>query len=128
MAQRKPEAPAIDQIVQLVGALSSVEHDHVVFALTQRWAKPDDRQPWDKDRQVTEDRLDEVAQIERLVRELADTLTPHEQDELLEELKLVWLRRAIHDGEESAKQQGTIPADEVFDRLEAKYQRMKAGE
>src|SRR5262249_40270693 len=96
------------------------------YGLTQRWEKPDQRQPWDRDKLVTEARRDAVAQIELRITELAETLTPHEQDELLEELKLVWLRRGIRDGEETARKDGTIPAEEVFDRLKAKYERMKA--
>jgi hypothetical protein len=126
MAQQKPEPTTIDEIVQLIGALPSVEHDHVVHELTELWGKPDQRQPWDRDKLVTADRQDKVAQVSRRVRALADTLTPHEQDELLEELKLVWIRRAVRDGEESARKHGTIPAEQVLNRLEAKYKRIKA--
>lgn len=111
MAQRKQEPTAIDQIVHLIGPLSAVEHDHIVHGLTQSWGKPDQRQPWDRDKVVAEDRRDRVAQIERRVRALVETLVPDEQDELLEELKLVWLRRALAEAEESKKKHGTIPAD-----------------
>jgi hypothetical protein len=117
MAQRKSEPTAIDEIVQLIAHLSSVEHDHVVHGLTQRWGKQDQRQPWDRDKVVAEDRREKVAQIERRVSALAETLLADEQDELLEELKLVWLRRAIDDAEESKEKYGTIPAEEVFAEL-----------
>ena len=117
MAQRKPDSTAIDEIVHLIAPLSSIEHDHVVHGLTERWGKPDQRQPWDRDKIVAEDRRDKVAQIVRRVTALAETLIPDEQDELLEELKLVWLRRALDEAEESKKKHGTIPAKEVFAEL-----------
>jgi len=117
MAQRKSEPTAIDEIVHLIAPLSSVEHDHVVHRLTERWEKPDQRQPWDRDKVVAEDRRDKVAQIERRVTALAETFIPDEQDELLEELKLVWLRRALDEAEESKRKHGTIPAEEVFAEL-----------
>ena len=119
MAQRKPDP--IDEIVQLIAPLSSVEHDHVVHSLTQQWGKPDQRQPWDKDKPITKGRRGHIAQIERRVKALAETLAAQEQDELLEELKLVWLRRALEEGEESLRKHGGIPAEEVFSRLRAKY-------
>jgi len=126
MAQRKPEPTAIDETVRLIVPLSAVEHDHIVHGLTQRWGKPDQRQPWDRNKLVTEDRRDKIAQLEFRVAALTEDLTPDQQDELLEELKLVWLRRALREGEESARKYGTIPAEEVFAELQAKYERMKA--
>jgi hypothetical protein len=117
MAQRKSEPTAIDEIVRMIAPLSAVEHDHVVYGLTEQWGKPDPRQPWDRDKVVAEDRRDKVAQVERRVTALAETLIPDEQEELLEELKLVWLRRALDEAEESKKKHGTIPAEEVFAEL-----------
>lgn len=117
MAQRKSDPTAIDEIVQVIAPLSSVEHDHIVHGLTQKWGKPDQRQPWDRDKVITEDRHDKIAQIERTVMSLAETLATEEQDELLEELKLVWLRRALHEGEESLRKHGGIPAEQVFTEL-----------
>ncbi len=52
------------------------------------------------------------------VLKLADQLTPEEQEQLVEQLKLQWLRRALEDGEESLKRNGGIPADEVFAELQ----------
>jgi hypothetical protein len=56
------------------------------------------------------------------VLKLADKLTPDEQEALLNELKPVWLRLAIREGEESSGLHGCIPAEEVFAELE---QRLK---
>ncbi len=117
MAQRKSEPTAIDEIVHLIAPLRSIEHDHVVHRLTERWGMPDQRQPWDRDKVVAEDRRDKVAQVEHRVTALAETLISDEHDELLEELKLVWLRRALDEAEESKKRHGTIPAEEVFAEL-----------
>lgn len=60
------------------------------------------------------------------VLKLAEQLAPAEQEKLVDELKLAWLRRAIAEGEESYRKHGGIPAEEVFDRLREKYERMKA--
>ncbi len=49
---------------------------------------------------------------------LVNQLTPEEQDKLVDELKLGWLRRAIAEGEESIKQHRTRDAEEVFSPLE----------
>lgn len=54
------------------------------------------------------------------VLKLVENLTPEAQEHLVEEMKLQWLRRAIDYGEESLKQHGGIPAEEVFRRLEAR--------
>lgn len=51
------------------------------------------------------------------VLKLVKHLTPEAQEELVQEMKLQWLRNAIEEGEDSLKQ-GGIPAEEVFRRLE----------
>lgn len=124
-AQRKPEDTAIDQIVQLLIPLSADEHDHVVNEMESSWGKTGQREPWWHSKPLVEDRRDFVLETQQKVLALAERLKPDEQGELLEELKLVWLRRALRQGEESLKKQGGIPADEVFERLQAKYKRMK---
>lgn len=51
----------------------------------------------------------------RLVDQLE--LSPDEQDQLIDEIKLRWLRRALKEGEESLRRSGGIPAEKVFRRL-----------
>lgn len=62
------------------------------------------------------------------VLKLADQLTPEEQEQLVEEMKLQWLRRALDEGEESIRQHGTRPAEEVFAELKERYERRKASQ
>lgn len=62
------------------------------------------------------------------VLKLADQLTPEEQEQLVEEMKLQWLRRALDEGEESVRQHGTRPAEEVFAELKERYERRKASQ
>ncbi len=56
------------------------------------------------------ERIDEILK-------LVDQLTPEEHDQLVEEMKLQWLRRALDEGEESSRQHGTRPAEEVLTEL-----------
>lgn len=51
------------------------------------------------------------------VLKLAHQLTPEEQEQLVEQMKLQWLRRALEEGEESLKLHGGIPAEEVLAEL-----------
>lgn len=60
--------------------------------------------------------------IDEIMR-LVDGLSVDEQEELIEEMKLHWLRRALDEGEESIRQYGTLPAEEVFAELRARYRR-----
>jgi hypothetical protein len=61
----------------------------------------------------------EKVSFEEVLR-LVDLLSPVEQDRLLEEMKLQWLRRALEEGEESLKRHGGLPAEEVFRQLQEK--------
>ncbi len=60
------------------------------------------------------------------VLKLVENLTPEAQEQLVGEMKLQWLRKAMDEAEESIKQHGTIPAEKVFARLEERYKRRKA--
>ncbi|GEM_PF-856095 len=60
------------------------------------------------------------------ILKLVDALTSEEHDQLVEEMKLQWLRKAMDESEESIKQHGTIPGEEVFTRLEERYKRKSA--
>lgn len=113
MAQQKPERTLIDEIIRLVYPLTPQEHDDLVAQMKRRWAEGNQQLRFS---------IPECQQAFNL----AEQLVPAEQEQLLEELKLVWLRRALDEGEESLRQHGGIPANEVFDRLQAKYERMKA--
>jgi hypothetical protein len=115
MAQRKPERTLIDEIIRLVYPLTPEEHDELVQQMKRQWAEGAANNQLRFSRAESQKALN-----------LAGQLTPKEQAELLDELKLVWLRRALDEGEESLRQHGGIPAEEVFDRLQAKYERMKA--
>lgn len=59
------------------------------------------------------------------VLKLADQLTPEEQEQLVEQMKLHWLRRALAEGEESYKRHGGIPAEEVFRRLRDRHEQFR---
>jgi hypothetical protein len=59
------------------------------------------------------------------VLKLASQLTSEDQDELVEQLKLQWLRRALDEGEESIRQHGTLPAEEVFAQLEERNAKLR---
>jgi hypothetical protein len=60
------------------------------------------------------------------VLKLVENLTPEAQEQLVRDMKLQWLRKAMDEAEESIKQHGTIPAEQVFARLEERYKRRKA--
>lgn len=118
MAQQKQEDSTIDQIVQLVYPLSAEEHDSVVDKIRLHWHLPDEpREPWAQQNELSEDRRKIVFETERKVLKLVDRLAAGDQEKLLDELKLVWLRRAVDEGEESLRIDGGIPADEVFAEL-----------
>lgn len=69
----------------------------------------------------------ERVSFEELLR-LVDQLSPEEQDHLAEEMKLQRLRRALEEGEESLKQQGGIPAEEVFRLLHERNAQFRLNE
>lgn len=60
------------------------------------------------------------------VLKLVDQLTPEEQEQLVEEVKLQWLRRELGKAEESLERGEGIPADQVFAELKERYERRKA--
>lgn len=119
MAQRKQEDSTINQIVQLVYPLSAEEHDRVVDEMRLHWHLPAElREPWAQQKELPEERREIVLETERKVLKLAERLSPGEKEKLFDELKLVWLRRAVDEGEESLRLHGGIPAEEVFAELE----------
>jgi hypothetical protein len=59
---------------------------------------------------------DEKATLHQVL-ELADQLSPEEQEQLVEEMKLHWLRRAVDEGEQSSRLHGTRPVEEVMAEL-----------
>lgn len=61
------------------------------------------------------------------VLKLVENFTPAAQEQLVEEMKLRWLRRAIEEGEASLDQRGGIPSDNVFRRLEERNARYRKG-
>lgn len=61
---------------------------------------------------------EEKATLEQVLK-LADQLTPEEQDKLMDELKLQWLRRAIGEAEKSVAEGRVHTLEEVEARLDA---------
>jgi hypothetical protein len=74
---------------------------------------------------VAQRKPEEQSTIDQVLK-LVENLTPEAQEQLVEDMKLQWLRKAMDEAEESIKQHGTIPAQEVFARLEERYKRRKA--
>ena len=61
------------------------------------------------------------------VLKLVEKLTPEAQEQLVEEIKLQWLRRELGKAEEQLRRGEGIPAEEAFAQLEKRYQQRKAG-
>lgn len=121
LSMSKPvrEKTTITEIAQLVYPLSADEHDYVVDEIRSRWSmEAEPREPWAKRTELSSGRRSIVLEIEGKVLQLADALALSERDELFDELKLVWLRRALDEGEESLRLHGGIPAEEVFAELQ----------
>jgi DNA relaxase NicK len=51
------------------------------------------------------------------VLKLADQLTPEEQEQLVEEMKLQWLRRELGKAEDELRRGEGVPAEQVFAEL-----------
>jgi hypothetical protein len=54
--------------------------------------------------------------LEQVLKQ-AVQLTPEDQEQLVEQIKLQWLRRALRDGEESLRKDGGLPAEVVIEEL-----------
>lgn len=62
------------------------------------------------------------------VMRLASQLTPEEQDQVIEELKLQWLRRETQKAEDELSRGEGRPAEEVFAKLIERYARRKGSQ
>jgi hypothetical protein len=62
------------------------------------------------------------------ILKLVDQLSAEEHDELVDALKLQWLRKAMDESEQSLTRHGARPADQVFDALKQRLEDQKAGE
>lgn len=60
------------------------------------------------------------------VLKLVENLTPEAQEQLVEEMKLQWLRRELGKAEEQLRRGEGIPAEEAFAQLEERYKGRKA--
>jgi hypothetical protein len=60
------------------------------------------------------------------ILKLADQLTPEEQEQLLEEMKLQWLRRELGRAADSLDRGEGKPADEAFDAVIRRLENRKA--
>jgi hypothetical protein len=56
---------------------------------------------------------------------LVQQLSAEDQEQVLEELKLQWLRREMKMAEDELDRGEGIPAEQVFSELEERYKRMK---
>lgn len=68
---------------------------------------------------------DEQATFDQVLK-LVENLAPEAQEQLIEEMKLQWLRRELGKTEEQLRRGEGIPAEQVFAELEAEYERRKA--
>jgi hypothetical protein len=57
------------------------------------------------------------------VLKLVENLTPEAQEQLIEEMKLQWLRRELGKSEEQFRRGEGIPAEEAFAQLEERYKK-----
>lgn len=62
---------------------------------------------------------EEKTTLEQVLK-LADQLTPDEQEKLVEEMKLQWLRRALDEGEKDSAEGRVISLEQLEQRLDAK--------
>ncbi len=59
---------------------------------------------------------------------LVNRLTPEEQEQMAEEMKLQWLRRELAKAEESLDRGEGIPGEKVFAELKERYKSRKAAQ
>jgi hypothetical protein len=59
------------------------------------------------------------------VLKLVENLTPEAQEQLVEEMKLQWLRRELGEAEAQLRRGEGIPAEEAFALLEERYKSRK---
>ena len=62
---------------------------------------------------------DEQSNFDQVLK-LVENLTPEQQDRLVEQIKLQWLRRALAEAEESVAQGRVLTEEELEKRLDAK--------
>ena len=60
------------------------------------------------------------------VLKLVENLTPEAQEQLIEEMKLQWLRCELGKAEEQLRRGEGRPAEEAFAQLEERYQQRKS--
>lgn len=65
---------------------------------------------------MAQQRPERIDEILRLV----DQLSPEEHDQLVEEMKLQWLRRALDEGEKDSAEGRVISLEQLEQRLDAK--------
>lgn len=76
---------------------------------------------------MAQQKREDETMIDQVLR-LAGQLSLEEQERLVEEMKLRWLRKAIDDGEDSIRQHGTRPAEDIFTELIEGYEHRKASQ
>jgi predicted transcriptional regulator len=61
------------------------------------------------------------------VLKLVSQLTPESQEEIIEQIKLQWLRQEVQKGIDQADRGELLDADEAFAELEKRYQHQNRG-
>lgn len=61
---------------------------------------------------------EEKTTLEQVLK-LADQLTPDEQEQLVEEMKLQWLRRALDEGEKDSAEGRVVSLEELNQHLDS---------
>jgi len=69
---------------------------------------------------------DDASTLDQVLK-LVGELTPEEQEQVVEEFKLQWLRRELAKADSSVAQGKLRSAEDVFATLEEKYRGEKAG-
>jgi replicative DNA helicase len=70
-------------------------------------------------RTMAQRKPDEQSNFDQVLK-LVENLTPEQQDRLVEQIKLQWLRRALAEAEESVAQGRVLTEEELEKRLDAK--------
>lgn len=66
---------------------------------------------------------EESTTLDQVIK-LADRLTPEEQEQLVEQIKLKWLRRAIDEADESLARGETVSLEELDEHIDSVRQGM----
>lgn len=78
-----------------------------------------------EDRSMAQRKPEDRTTVDQILK-LVDQLTPEEQDQLVEQMKVQWLRRELGKAEDSLDRGGGKPADDAFDAIIQRLENRKA--